>query len=433
MPLIPTQKYKPAAENLLLTKSGRYTIDDQNNIWDEKTGGQLDEETAFGQLGLNTQFLPKRGANLPDNPNDPRKYLADVEQQDPITKFNFAILDMLSKAQSAGGNVELFKQQRALQRKAIERTSAPTPEELRVLSPGQQSAIRSGSVEALTPELDAVASEIKARDSRLSNFERILNDVRQIGGDIAKNIAPPKEVLDGYKFMIRAGADPTSVPSEIRNKVMGGMTPDDWSAWQESRKKEVDGAGGLTPGQINTTINSIRGAFDNEAIVKEYNTMAGQVNFVRSAGKTPTDDISRIYAFAKMMDPTSAVKEGEYDTIQKYSTALLQRYGLNARRVFDNSGFLTDEARKFLLNTMERRFAVSQSQYKQVAEEYQRQIDDVKAGRPQTITDYTVPDNSSQVVVKHPSGEVYTFPNKVAADSFKREVEEQSQQSIQWQ
>ena len=158
-------------------------------------------------------------------------------QGDPITKFNLAIMDMLKSAQGAGGNVDLFKQQRALQRTAIDRTSNMTPEELRVLSPGQQSAIRSGSVQALEPEIDAVASEIKARDSRLSNFENTLGQMREIGLDIAKNISPPKEVIEGYKNMLRMGGEITSVPMEIRSKVVSSLAPEDWTSIEQSQVK----------------------------------------------------------------------------------------------------------------------------------------------------------------------------------------------------
>lgn len=154
-------------------------------------------------------------------------------------------------------------------------------------------------------------------------------------------------------------------------------------------KGSPTGDGALTSAQMNATINQIAGSFDNEPIVKEYNTISGNVNFIKTAGTTPTDDISRIYAFAKVMDPNSVVREGEYDTVQKYSQALLEQYGLKAKRVFDNSGFLTTEARKFLQDTLERRLKTSEQQYKQVQTQYQNRIANVKAGGFNTLTDYS--------------------------------------------
>lgn len=151
-----------------------------------------------------------------------------------------------------------------------------------------------------------------------------------------------------------------------------------------------DGGGGLlTPAQMNATVNQITGAFDNEPIVREYNTVSAGLNFLRSLGTSPTDDQARIYQFAKIMDPNSAVREGEYATVQEYSTALLQRYGLQASRVFTNSGILTPEARSFLLTTLEKRHAVSQGQYDNLYQQYQARIQNVMSGGFNTLPQYS--------------------------------------------
>lgn len=146
--------------------------------------------------------------------------------------------------------------------------------------------------------------------------------------------------------------------------------------------------GFLTPAQMNATINQITGAFDNEPIVREYNTITAGLNFIRSLGTSPTDDQARIYQFAKIMDPNSAVREGEYATVQEYSTALLQRFGLQAQRVFTNSGILTPEARNFLLTTLEKRHAVSQGQYDNLYQQYQGRIQNVMNGGLNTLPQY---------------------------------------------
>lgn len=170
-------------------------------------------------------------------------------------------------------------------------------------------------------------------------------------------------------------------------EVQGGLYDVRSGKWVVPPK--ADGGLGLTPAQINATVNSIAGAFDNEPIVKEYNTVKGQYEFLKTAQKTPTDDISRVYVFARVMDPNSVVREGEYKTVQDYSQALLESKGLKIRRVFDNSGFLTDEARSFMESTIKRKADVLKIQYDNVAAQYQRQINDAYAGIPRTITDYS--------------------------------------------
>ncbi len=135
------------------------------------------------------------------------------------------------------------------------------------------------------------------------------------------------------------------------------------------------GSGARLDSTTLTKVQTVANQFDNEPIVKEYNTIAGQIDFVKGAKTTPTDDISRVYVFAKVMDPNSVVREGEYKTVQDYSTALLQRFGLNAKRVFVNDGFLTDEARRFMQDTLQRRLETSSKQYQNVYTEYARRID----------------------------------------------------------
>lgn len=141
--------------------------------------------------------------------------------------------------------------------------------------------------------------------------------------------------------------------------------------------------------QINATVNQIAGSFDNEPIVKQYNTIAEQVNFVKNAGTTPTDDIGRVYAFAKVMDPNSVVREGEYKTVQDYSTSLLQNFGLKAQRVFTNTGFLTDEARRFMETTLDNRLRASQQNYDNVYNQYQQRINNALQGKGNTLPQYS--------------------------------------------
>jgi len=183
----------------------------------------------------------------------------------------------------------------------------------------------------------------------------------------------------------------------VRQAKLAGQTPVDFNTYQNidaNRKAKIAAAGvgasGLSSSTL-TKVQQISGQFDGEAIVKNYNTIAEQVAFLQSLGSLPTDDIARVYAFAKVMDPNSVVREGEYKTVQDYSTALLERMGLNANRVFNNSGFLTDEARTFISTTLDSRLATSARTYNNVASEYARRINKLTGGKDgqDYITDYT--------------------------------------------
>jgi len=154
------------------------------------------------------------------------------------------------------------------------------------------------------------------------------------------------------------------------------------------KQKANQESNGLTPAQINSTVNSIAGALDNEPLIKEYNTIRRNLEAYNNLGNSAPDDIQRIYIFAKVADPNSAVKEGEYASIEEYSQALLQRVGLKVKRVVSATGILTPEARTAIGNTLTTSLNASKKSAENVAKEYQRQIDDAYSGKPRQITNY---------------------------------------------
>ncbi len=167
------------------------------------------------------------------------------------------------------------------------------------------------------------------------------------------------------------------------------------------------------PGPTQTRVQSVAGQFDSEQAVKNYQTIAETVSAVKTAGVSPTDDIQRIYAIAKVLDPNSAVREGEYKTVQDYATSLLQRAGLKAKRVFENTGFLTTEARNFINSTLDNRLASSKKAYDNIYNSYGSRIDKITGQKDGTdyITNYAAAFNSSNTGA--PAGkEIESLRNK---------------------
>jgi hypothetical protein len=238
-----------------------------------------------------------------------------------------------------------------------------------------------------------IATTLKNQeDSYYNHVEKPINDVLT---SVIKNNAP-KEIIDAInsattpaEAIAAAGSYLQDVPSTgivgeylyyKRQAELAGQTPlsfDDYQTRDANRRVSIAAAGSGLSNQTLTRVQSISNQFDGEQIVKDYNNVATQVSYIQNLGKTPTEDIARIYAFAKVMDPNSVVREGEYKTVQDYSTALMQRYGLNVKRVFTNSGFLTDEARNFMNTTLTKRLNTQYQTYKNVADEYARRINKI--------------------------------------------------------
>ena len=111
--------------------------------------------------------------------------------------FNNVMLEILKKAQGVD-NVELLKRKRALERASLDAASAPTPEELRTLSPNQQSAIRSGNVKALSSEIDENAYLLAKAESQIDNFYKSFEAVSKLGAEFAEKMPLPEKVKESF-------------------------------------------------------------------------------------------------------------------------------------------------------------------------------------------------------------------------------------------
>jgi hypothetical protein len=169
------------------------------------------------------------------------------------------------------------------------------------------------------------------------------------------------------------------------------MKEKEFALEQYKASKTSSGNSDLTTAQMNATINSIAGSFDNEAIVKNYNVIAEGYQFAKSLSdstKNPADDQALIYSLAKALDPGSVVREGEYATAQKYAQSWINAYGSGVQQAIAGTGFLSQTARTNIKKTIEQRYLTSKTNYDNVYNQYQQRINNVKQGGFNTLTDY---------------------------------------------
>jgi hypothetical protein len=193
--------------------------------------------------------------------------------------------------------------------------------------------------------------------------------------------------------------------------------------------------GGL-PAAVQRRVDAKTRGFESLPIVKKVQIVAETVAFADSLSNSttnPADDQALIYAFAKANDPESAVREGEYATIQKYAQSLAQRYGFNAARVFSNTAFLTPQARADMKRTIRQKYAATRTQYDNVRRSYASQVNRI-TGRndgDDYLTDYgggfpsvegEQPASGGAFTVTAPDGKPYSFPTQAALDEFKKKA-----------
>lgn len=155
------------------------------------------------------------------------------------------------------------------------------------------------------------------------------------------------------------------------------------------------------PTQAKTRVDQLLGGFDNEPMVKEYQVVQNAMDFVRelpSKTQNPSDDQALIYAFAKIMDPNSVVREGEYATVQKYAQKWADQYGGSVNMALNGTGFLSEDARNNIKKTLEGKYKASSNSYKSFRSDYVKRIDKA-ANKPignELLQDYAYLGTASQ-------------------------------------
>ena len=137
------------------------------------------------------------------------------------------------------------------------------------------------------------------------------------------------------------------------------------------------------PEDVRTAVTTKANQFDGEQMVKNFQVIQEGNNYMTSIDPknlTSSDNQSIIYAFAKVMDPNSVVRESEYETVQRYAQSLASTYGFNAQRILANEEFLTEEAVNNMVATVQDRYNTSAKSYENLRSEYARTINNLAGG-----------------------------------------------------
>lgn len=183
-------------------------------------GQQASTETPVSQFaGQRTIALPMPPQAAPTAPTMPQGAtnapLSAPAPRSSMDGFNSLMGELLKAAQGVT-TADLLKRKRELERESVARSAAPTEERLRTLSPAQQSAIRSGSVNALGPDIDANKYEIAKAEQSIDNFYRTFEVVKKMSDDAAEKMVAPDNIIQNAARVIEA--DP-----EKMDKILAGF------------------------------------------------------------------------------------------------------------------------------------------------------------------------------------------------------------------
>lgn len=119
------------------------------------------------------------------------------------------------------------------------------------------------------------------------------------------------------------------------------------------------------------TERELRAEFEKHQTVKDFSTVRDAYGKVQGAAidKTAAGDISMIFAYMKMLDPTSVVREGEFATAQN-ATGVPDRV-VNLYNQVLSGNRLNEEQRKDFTNQAKRLYDVHNAQYQAVRGQYE--------------------------------------------------------------
>lgn len=373
------------------------------------SGGAIIPQDPGANTNVGDQTMQGTGGGLltgtPQSPQTPQT----STPSDPSSSFNLLMMDLLKSAQGVG-TADLLKRQRELQRESVGRTVAPTDESLRTLSPSQQSAIRSGNVSALSPDIDENAYQLKKAEQSLDSFFKIAQDAGKMSQEFAEKMVAPESVIANAKKIVESDPDKLSTilasfNDKSKQKLLESL---DYAAMDRANaaKKAASGTGG------NQAIDNERALFTSfrgEQIVKDFNSTLNKklsVEGIVKSGVGGPGDLALVYEFMKALDPSSVVRETEYATAAASGNIFAGYMARFNGYLKENGGFLPPQVQKSFLSIIDTKYKVAKQQYDNAKSQY-RELAKRQGLNPDNVVigyEGAAPEEENRVEVISPDG-----------------------------
>lgn len=139
-------------------------------------------------------------------------------------------------------------------------------------------------------------------------------------------------------------------------------------------RKPVVASGGGTSNQTTDNERALMSQFRGEQIVKDYNEILGQKGtidaYIQNGVGGPAD-LALVFSFMKGLDPTSVVRETEYETAAKSGNIFQGVFAKFNGYFKEKGGFLPKNVQTEFQNLVNQKLKVKESQYQNVVKNYQ--------------------------------------------------------------
>ena len=162
-------------------------------------------------------------------------------------------------------------------------------------------------------------------------------------------------------------------------------------------------SGGTGIGTNNTITDNERALmtqFRSEPIVKDYNEILGQKGtidaYIQNGVGGPAD-LAIVFSFMKGLDPTSVVREFEYDNAAKSGNIFQGAWAKFNGYFKDKGGMLPANVRQEFQNLVNQKLAVKEKQYKNVKKQYEDLAGRQQLNPQNVVLDYAAGGSSAVV------------------------------------
>jgi hypothetical protein len=150
-----------------------------------------------------------------------------------------------------------------------------------------------------------------------------------------------------------------------------------------------------TPKEIFDEEDKMRGDYVSQS--KNFQTIQSAWNNLKGKIENPTgaSDMSLIFAYMKLLDPTSTIREGEYATASNVGT-IPQTFIGKYNKAVEGNGFLDQKVRESFINEAKKMYQSSLSQHKQNTSEVRRIAKSYGLEPDRVIIDLVTKDEADQ-------------------------------------
>jgi hypothetical protein len=241
-------------------------------------------------------------------------------------------------------------------------------------------------------ELDKLNKEETERQNTISR-DLAIADLIQSGktdpAEIMKTLqtqgfsGTSKEISDAIKNLSNGAGGDLGTDMGMLNyaKQQGWISKDAsifdfWTMKRNSTTQPQKTTDGL-PNNIVTQIDKLSSSFDSSPIVKQFNEVLnkklGVEQIVQTEIKGPAD-LALVFDFMKALDPSSVVREAEYDTASKSGNIFAGALAKFNGYLKSGGGFLPDNVREEFLNIINKKYGAIEFQYDNLKNEVARKI-----------------------------------------------------------